>query len=502
VLFNSLSFLVFFPVVSLFYFILPEKARNYWLLAASYYFYMNWNAKYALLLFGCTLVTYISGWLIGVSRKEDQDAVPKKQRRTGSAKLYVAVSFLLNLGLLCWFKYTNFFLDNFRAVMQTFGVGIPVPNFDIVLPVGISFFIFQALSYTMDVYRGKVRVEKNFLKYALFVSFFPQLVAGPIERSDHLLKQFDEKHKLEPIRVERGLMLMLWGYFQKMVLADRVALLVNQVFNYYTAYAGFEIVAGAVFFAVQVYCDFAGYSNIAIGAAQVMGFDLMQNFREPYLARSVGEFWRRWHISLTLWFRDYLYFPLGGSRTGKLRHYLNIMVVFLVSGLWHGAMWTYVIWGGMNGLFQMIGSLTAKRRAQFRQALHIKSTAFSYKLLQVCATFCLVDFSFIFFRANSVSDAFGMIARLFSTFNPWILLDGTLYTLGLNQKDFLITLAAVGVLFAVDVFHRKGMELRSSLLRQNRLFRWAVCYGAIFTILIFGSYGPDYNAASFIYFRF
>lgn len=502
VLFNSLSFLIFFPAVTLAYFLLPYKARNYWLLAASYYFYMNWDAQYALLLFGCTLITYVSGLLIGFSRKESWKSVPKEQRRSGSARLYVAVSFLLNLGLLGWFKYANFFFDNLRSLIGLFGIPLSVPKFDIILPVGISFFTFQALSYTMDVYRGNVRVEKNFFQYALFVSFFPQLVAGPIERSDHLLTQFDEKHAFEPDRVERGLMMMLWGYFQKVVIADRAAVLVNQVFNYYTSYAGMEIAVGAMFFAVQVYCDFAGYTNIAIGSAQVLGFDLMQNFREPYLARTVGEFWRRWHISMTSWFRDYLYIPLGGSRKGELRHYVNVMIVFLVSGLWHGAMWTFVIWGGLNGLFQIIGSLTANLRAGMLRTLHVNTAAFSHKLLQVVITFCLVDFSDIFFRANSVRGALAMIEHLFSKFNPWILFDGTLYTMGLNRLDFWITLAAVGVLFAVDVFHRKGMELRTALLRQNRLFRWAVCYGAIFAILIFGSYGPNYNAASFIYFRF
>lgn len=501
-LFNSLSYLLFFPTIVLAYFLLPHQARPMWLLAASYFFYMCWNAEYALLLLGCTVVTYLCGRLTGLARQELADGKPRQMRRTGNPKTYVAVSFVLGLGMLAWFKYANFVMESLRGLASLAGWQLNVPQWDIVLPVGISFYLFQALGYTVDVYRGKVPMEKNFLRYALFVSFFPQLEAGPIGRADQLLPQFSAHHTFEPERVCRGLMLMLWGYFQKVVIADHAALLANQVFNYYTSYTGFEIALGAAFFAVQIYCDFAGYTNIAIGSAQVLGFDLMQNFREPYLARSVAEFWRRWHISLTSWFRDYLYIPLGGSRRGTLRKYCNVMLVFLVSGLWHGAAWTFVIWGGLNGLFQVLGSLLAPARKRALAILHVNPQSFGHKLLQTLLTFCLVDLAWIFFRADTVQDAFAILERLFGGWNPWILFDGTLYTLGLNALDFWITAAAIGVLLAVDLLHRRGVRLRAALLRQSTPVRWAVCYAALFAILIFGSYGPAYQAASFIYLQF
>ncbi len=501
-LFNSLSFLIFFPIVTLVYFVLPHKVRYIWLLIASYFFYMSWNAKYGLLLFGCTLITYLSGIFIGMSRRETEQGVSADKRRVGSQKFYVVVSFLLNLGLLAYFKYANFALDSLRGALGLFGVSLNVPAFDIVLPVGISFFIFQALGYTIDVYRGNIKEEKNFFKYAVFVSFFPQLVAGPIERSGNLLRQFDEKHRFEPDRVVRGLMMMLWGYFQKLVIADRVAVIVNQIFNYYTYYSGFEIAVGAVLFAVQVYCDFAGYTNIAIGASQVLGFDLMQNFKQPYLAHSVADFWRRWHISLTSWFRDYLYFPLGGSRVGKLKKYRNIMIVFLVSGLWHGALWTFVIWGALNGLFQVVGEVTSPLRKRALGALHVKTDSFGHRLAQTLTTFVLVDFTWIFFRANSVGDAFDIIGRLFGSFNPWVLFDGTLFSLGLSQTDFWVTVCAIAVLLVVDILHERGVRLRELIARQNIALRYVLYYAALFAVLIFGSYGPSYDAASFIYFQF
>ncbi len=501
-LFNSVQFLVFFPIVTLIYFVIPHRVRYIWLLIASYYFYMCWNAKYALLLAASTVITYLSGILIGEAHKAEEAEKHGKMNTVGKCKTYVAISFVLNIGVLVFYKYTNFIIDNLNAVSRLFHFEWNAPEFDIVLPVGISFFIFQALSYTMDVYRGNVRVEKNLLKYAVFVSFFPQLVAGPIERSSHLLYQFDEKHKFDFENMRRGLMMMGWGFFQKMVIADRVAVIVTQIFDYYTYYKGFEIAVGAVFFAIQIYCDFAGYSNIAIGAAQVMGFDLMKNFREPYLARSIADFWRRWHISLTSWFRDYLYFPLGGNRKGKWRKYLNVMIVFLVSGLWHGAMWTFVIWGGLNGLFQVIGSELKPLREKFFRLFHVKTESFSHKLSQVILTFLLVDVTWIFFRADTISNAFAMFHQMFSSFNPWIFFDGTLFTLGLSVIDFWITIAAIAVLAAVDVMHHKGIPIREKICKQGVLFRWALYYGVIFAILLFGIYGPGFDAAQFIYFQF
>lgn len=496
-LFNSLNFLIFFPIVTLIYFVIPHKIRYIWLLVCSYYFYMCWNAAYALLLFVSTFITWLSGLAIGNIVKNGKDDANRQQ-----SKGIVAISFILNLTILAFFKYAGFAVNSVNQLFQAVGIQFVVPKVDVLLPVGISFYIFQALSYTVDVYRGDVKVEKNLLKYMVFVSFFPQLVAGPIERSSRLLEQFYEKHSFDFERVCRGLMIMLWGFFQKLVVADRLAVLVNQVFLYNSYYSGIEIIVAVMFFAVQIYCDFAGYSNIAIGASQVMGFELMENFRQPYLANSVSDFWRRWHISLTSWFRDYLYIPLGGNRKGKLAKYRNIMIVFLTSGLWHGANWTYVVWGGLNGLFQVIADLTKKPRQKLKAFFKIRQESGSWRILSTVITFILVDFTWIFFRADSMADAFQIISRIFSQFNPWVLVDGTLYTLGLSQVDFWIGILSIAVLLTVDIVHERGVKIRSWVLQQNLWFRWSIYLGAIFFILIFGFYGPNYDASQFIYFQF
>ena len=341
-LFNSIDFLFFFPVVVLVYFVFPKKLKYLWLLAASYYFYMCWNAKYALLIFTSTVVTYISGLLMEKVKRSGFDA----SKQTILKKWVVAGSFIVNLGILFYFKYINFALDLFGQVLSRVHIELNIPAFDIILPVGISFYTFQALSYTMDVYRDEIYAERNFFRYALFVSFFPQLVAGPIERSKNLLKQLSVPSKFSFENMREGFLLMLWGYFLKLVLADRIAVFVDVVYGDIATYPGAYLVVATVLFAVQIYCDFSGYSTIAMGAAKVMGIQLMENFDAPYLAISVAEFWRRWHISLTSWFKDYLYIPLGGSRKGKMRKYMNKMIVFLSSGLWHGADVSFIVWGG------------------------------------------------------------------------------------------------------------------------------------------------------------
>ncbi|MGN0348852.1 MAG: MBOAT family O-acyltransferase [Roseburia sp.] len=333
--FNSSSFLVFFPIVVLVYFVFPPKRQWIWLLVSSYYFYLSWNIKYGVLLLTTTIITWLGGMFL-----EQYKGV--KWIRQGC----VGICLVVDLAILGIFKYQDFVLDSIIEIANRFGVSLSFDNrLDVLLPVGISFYTFQALGYVIDVYRGE-KAEHNFFRYALFLSFFPQLVAGPIERSKNLLGQLRQTHAFDYRRVKNGLLLMLWGLFQKMIIADRVALLVNTVYNNYGNYHGIFIVIATVFFAIQIYCDFGGYSDIAIGASQVMGIDLMQNFNKPYFAVSVKDFWQRWHISLTAWLRDYLYIPLGGNRKGKVRKYINTMIVFLTSGIWHGANWTYVIWGG------------------------------------------------------------------------------------------------------------------------------------------------------------
>ena len=354
-LFNSSHFLIFFPVVVSLHFLIPHKVRYLWLLAASYYFYMCWNPKYALLMLTSTAITYASGLLI--HRADRKNNIILK-------KLWVAVSFISNLAILFLFKYFDFALNNLNQILSLVGTQLIKPSFSLLLPVGISFYTFQALSYTMDVYRHDVAPEHNFLKYALFVSFFPQLVAGPIERSSNLIHQISERHSFDFHRFLRGLSLMLWGYFQKLVIADRAAIFVNTVYNNpsHYDYYGLVTILATILFAFQIYCDFSSYSDIARGAAEILGFTLMKNFDTPYFSQSISEFWRRWHISLSTWFRDYVYIPLGGNRKGTCRKYINLMIVFCISGLWHGASWNFVIWGALNGFYQMFGALFAPVR--------------------------------------------------------------------------------------------------------------------------------------------
>ena len=502
-LFNSLSYLIFFPLVALVYYILPwQKVRNLFLLAASYYFYMCWDPRFILLMLGCTVITYLDGIFIDIAKREAEANVDKKDRRTGKATLYITVTLVFVLAVLAWFKYANFLTESLVSLAQTFGIQIQIPKLNVTLPVGISFFTFQSLSYDIDVYRGKTKVEKNFFRYALFVSFFPQLVAGPIERSSHLLKQFEEKHRFDTDRILKGLMMMLWGFFMKIVIADRVAIIVDQVYNYHTYYQGGVTIFATILFAVQIYCDFNGYTTIAIGSAQVMGFDLMENFKQPYLAVSVADFWRRWHISLTSWFRDYIYFPLGGSRCSRLKRYRNIMIVFLISGLWHGAAWTYVIWGGLNGLMQVIGDILKPTREKILGKLRINTASFGQKLVRILLTFVLVDIAWVFFRATDLSSALDILKSSFTVWNPWVLFDGTLYTLGLERIDFWVMILSILLLLGVDIIHANGIRIRDRILQQPLPVRWAVYYIAIFSILLFGIYGPGYDAASFIYFQF
>ena len=491
-LFNSYSFMLFFPIVLCIYFVIPKKARHVWLLVASYYFYMGWNAKYAILIAISTIVTYLGGLCIE----------KWKEKR----KWIVVGVVLINLSILFFFKYFDFFLGNVNRILSLFGANSLQKGFDILLPVGISFYTFQALGYTIDVYRGTIKAEKNFLKYALFVSFFPQLVAGPIERSGNLLRQINRVEQIKLWnyrRITEGAVLMLWGYFLKMVIADRVSIVVDRVYDSYWMYGSVEIIIASVLFAIQIYCDFASYSQIAIGAAKIMGFELMENFNTPYFASSIRDFWRRWHISLSTWLRDYVYIPLGGSRCSKARKYFNLFLTFLISGLWHGANWTYVVWGLIHGIYQIVEDATESVRQKLVLKFHIVTNNFSYRFGQILVTFVLTDFAWIFFRANHLSDACRMIGRIVTRWNPWVLFDGSVYNLGLNITEVHILLVALIVLFLVDlVRYKKQVTLDTFLSTQNLWFRFAVIFGLLFFILIYGEYGPGFSAKQFIYFQF
>ena len=493
-LFNSLDFMIFFPIVVLVYFIIPKKIRYIGLLVASYYFYMCWNAEYALLIGTSTLITYLSGLLLD------------KASKTGVKKWIVALSFVSNIGILVFYKYFDFILENVNVVLKNLDMQLVSNPFDIILPVGISFYTFQALSYTVDVYRGEIKAEKNPLRYALFVSFFPQLVAGPIERSKNLLNQVKEMEHIKVWnydRVANGLMQMVWGLFQKMVIADRVSVFVDFVYaNLHTA-GSFETILAAIGFSIQIYCDFAAYSTIAIGAAKVMGFELMENFDTPYFATSIKDFWRRWHISLSSWFKDYLYIPLGGNRKGKIRTYFNLLLTFFVSGLWHGAAWTYVVWGLIHGLLQVIGDFIAPLKNKIYDWCKIDRNSFSFKLGQILVTFSLTTLAWVFFRAATFQEALYFFEKMFTGWNPWVLFNDSLYTWGLDRKEADILLVAVFIMFLIEILkYVKNISFSDFMVKQMFWFRWIVMIGMIVGILVYGQYGIYFDSNQFIYFQF
>lgn len=493
-LFNSISFLCFFPVVVLVYFLMPKKARYLWLLFASYYFYMSQNPRFALLLLLTTVITYASGLMLSaLSRKS-------KPRVDCLKKWVVLGSVFANLGILFLFKYLDFGLICLNKLLSPAGIVLIKP-FDLLMPVGISFYTFQALSYTVDVYREKIEAEKNFFRYALYVSFFPTILSGPIQRAADFLPQLRalaEKKLWDEKRIANGLFFMLWGYFLKLVLADRIAVFVN------AAYAGYEglgsgiLVLAAVLYAFQIYCDFAGYSCIAIGAGTVMGFALVRNFDAPYLAVSIKDFWRRWHISLSSFLRDYLYIPLGGNRKGQLRKYLNLLLTFLASGMWHGVGLHFVFWGGLHGVYQIAGDL-------LHQCLPQKMTRSSHpalQLIRIMRTFLLTSFAWIFFRADSLQMALAYIKRMLVTGGFSQLYDGTLLGMGLDLYEWGILLIGLLVLILADILKNRGKELTERVMEKPLILRYIVALCLLAAVYVYGMYGPAYDAAQFIYFQF
>ncbi|GFI01245.1 peptidoglycan O-acetyltransferase [Lachnospiraceae bacterium] len=498
-LFNSIDFLLFFPVVVMIYYIIPQRIKYIWLLAASYYFYMNWNVKYVLLLFSSTIVTYVCGRLIGGIEIKKID----KKRAEIYKKISLMGCLLINLGILFIFKYYGFFANSIGNLLIQLRIEARMPQYDIILPVGISFYTFQALSYTIDVYRGEIYAEKNFLKYALFVSFFPQLVAGPIERSKNLLKQLGKNGKCSSRQIKEGLFLMLWGYFLKIIIADRAAVIVDNVYNNVGIYGGWYLIAATFLFAMQIYCDFAGYSTIAMGAAKILGINLMENFDAPYLSKSVSEFWRRWHISLSSWFKDYLYISLGGNRKGKIRKYINLMIVFCVSGLWHGASWTFILWGGINGFFQVVEDVLKEIKNKFFSALpNRKENRLGTSILKTVVTFCLVDFAWIFFRADTMQTAIDVVRSMVQVRNMGIIFDGSLFELGLERYNVWILLIALLILLLADIVKYKGVCIRARILASEGWFQWGIIILSFWFILMLGIYGVDYDTGQFIYFQF
>lgn len=501
-LFNSLEFALFFPIVVLLYYVVPKKFKQLWLLLASYYFYMNWNPKYALLIGVSTVVTYGCSLLLAHIQETESDLKKQKRKKV----LSIAGSLTINLAILLFFKYFYFMHDTVASLLNIFGKNIGPSRLNIVLPVGISFYTFQAIGYTIDVYRGDIKAERNFIRYALFVSFFPQLVAGPIERSRNLLTQIQHIpfRKLWNFdRISRGLLMMLWGYFMKMVIADRAAVLVEKVFGVYFICNGVALLTAIVCFAFQLYCDFASYSTIAIGASKILGIELMENFAQPFFSRNTSELWRRWHISLSSWFREYLYIPLGGSRCSRLRKYCNLMITFLVSGLWHGASWHFVLWGGMQGAFIVLGDFLAPYKRKIVEKWQIRVDTGGVFAAQMLTTFSLFLGSLIVFRSNSIHDAVNYVKRLIFHFDVWSFFDKSIYQFGLDEKEFHLLIVAVIILLIVDIFsYQKKTRFDSLVKSQCLAVQYVIIVFLFLFILIFGVYGEGYEATQFIYFQF
>jgi D-alanyl-lipoteichoic acid acyltransferase DltB (MBOAT superfamily) len=488
-LFNSIAFLVFFPVVTTLYFLLNHKYRWFLLLVASCIFYMYLIPVYIFVLFLTILIDYFAGMLI------------EKTQEKKKKKLYLIVSIISTCTVLFVFKYFNFFNANLRFLSEVIGWNYSVSALHLILPVGLSFHTFQSLSYVIEVYYGRQKAEHNFGIYALYVMFYPQLVAGPIERPGNLLHQFYEEHYFEYIRVTEGLKQMIWGLFKKVVIADRLAILVNNVYEAPQKYDGIQLIAATIFFAFQIYCDFSGYSDIALGAAKVMGFKLMKNFNLPYYSRSISEFWKRWHISLSTWFKDYVYIPLGGNRVSTTRLYFNLFITFLISGFWHGANWTFIIWGSLNGMYLIAELITASKRHSLSNALGLEKIPHIKSMIKVLFTFCLICFAWIFFRANSVSDALYIITHIFSGVFQNGNIRSIVYKLGglgLMKSEMIIAVLSIILLEAIQLI-RTRIDVQAKLHSMPAFTRWALYCGIVYVILIFGAYN---NTSKFIYFQF
>ncbi len=537
-LFNTYQFFIFLVVVIGLFFALPHRFRWILMLGASYFYYMYWDPRYAILIFTTTVVVYGTALLM--------EGRPERTK-----KLLVAASVIINLSILATIKYFNFINSSLKDLFSLFGVGYTVPSLNILMPIGISFYTFQALSYTIDIYRGTRKPERHFGIFALYVSFFPVLLCGPIERSTTLLPQFYKEMEFDYDRVTDGLKLMAWGYFQKLVVADRLSLFISQVQANPKAFSGLPVLAAVYLYPIQVLCDFSGYTDMAIGVALIMGYKLTENFRRPFLAISLADMWRRWHISLISWFRDYLYIPLGGNRVPKWRQYLNLMIIFTVSGLWHGAQWTFVLWGSLNGLFIIISRMTEKPRGWVREhifrgidrvpaAMHFvlaaalvtavvalpmvgirlsavgrvlsvigglaflaagivrtkgepyaRFTAGLKKFWMMAATFHLFAYSGVFFGVRSVKDGLYMLTHAFApTRNAAPLLDDTI--------QFILMIAVVAVFMVIQYTQEYRGSIRALIRTRPAWVRMALYCLICFAILFFGVRG----AAQFIYFRF
>jgi alginate O-acetyltransferase complex protein AlgI len=492
-LFNTLEFFIFFPIVTILYFLLPFKSRWLWLLTASCYFYMAFVPIYILILGGTIVIDYFAGLYI------EKSSEPKKR------KWLLVVSLISNIAVLFVFKYYNFFIGNFNGLFEKLNLHHALPYLTILLPIGLSFHTFQAMSYTIEVYRGNQKAEKHFGIYALYVMFYPQLVAGPIERPQNILHQFHEKKKFDYNNLASGLKLMAWGLFKKVVIADRLSDVVNKVYSSPTEYSSIPLIIATLFFTIQIYCDFSGYSDMAIGAARTMGFKLMKNFNRPYAATSISEFWKRWHISLSTWFKDYLYIPLGGNRVKISRVYFNLLIVFIISGFWHGANWTFIVWGALHGFYLVFALISKGFRKKISDATKLNQLPKLNNLFKILVTFALVSFAWIFFRASNISEAFyiaktavlGFPSDVIKVLRNENMQRLNLLYLGYDKLTVVFLILPIIILQLVQFFQYKLK--RNNLLEKQPVFIRLAGYSMLILLIIFfGKFG----SLDFIYFQF
>ncbi len=474
-LFNSLAYAIFLPCVFVLYWILPQRFRWPLLLVASYYFYMSWSVKYVVLIATTTIVSYGCALFI------------EKTNNKNLKRAAIALSLIVSLGILYVFKYFNFSMDILEKICS-----LRVPRLRYLLPVGISFYTFQTLSYVIDVYKGEIKAEKNIGVYATFVSFFPQLVAGPIERAKNLMPQITNARRFDYDAATYGIRLILWGLYKKMVIADNLAVYVDKVFNHVQGYAGYSLLLSAVFFSFQIYCDFSGYSDIARGSAKLLNINLMENFKSPYYSASIREFWSRWHISLSTWFRDYVYIPLGGNRVSKARNVFNNLITFLVSGLWHGANLTFIVWGGIHGAGQVCENTLGVKKAEKRDVVW---------LLRVPCVFAFVTLAWIFFRASNLHDAVYVLKNMLNGFSikhfGAYLTDGHRALATDGALHFRMLLALFLPLAIYDFFSLKT-DISEWIGKQNSAIRYAYVVSIVLIILLYGYVGQS----TFVYFQF
>lgn len=481
----SVQFMLFVLVLAGIYYIFPPKFKPYIILAGSVFFYLTFDWRYSLFLL-LSIVTTFFGAII-ISKRQDKR----------SKKIWLASVLVLNIGLLFAVKYLPYFMGLVSKVFD-----FQDPGISLLVPIGISFYTLQVSGYCIDVYRGKYEPQRNIFLYASFATFFPLILQGPISRYDQLSKTLYKRERGERIyeNITYGAQLMLWGFFQKLVIADRAAMIVNNVFPDYTSFDSFGLVIAGLCYTIQIYTDFSGCVDICRGAGQILGVDIMENFKQPYFSISITDFWRRWHIALSSWLRDYLYIPLGGNRKGKVRKYINVLIVFLVSGIWHGVGLHYIAWGLIHGFYQVIGALTMPARLCVCKALKIDRGRWWYLTFQRIITFVLVSIAWVFFRAEGVMMSVNIVKNMFTGWSTYNF--ATIQDLGLNVPDLIVLLVAVLIVLTISICKHNGIRIRQGVAAIPLPIRWIMYLALFFVVLVFGIYGPGYSGASFIYMNF